>query len=287
MLLPEKLTGLTASQLLGHTALEKFPLIADDGLFQKFCGLWRKTWPWNLNITPGESIRLIGIECRREVRCRVSAQLLRYYRRKEAEDKLQTLAHRLGLATRVLQAGVWDWDLRTENILWDEKMYEIYGLPQNLSITYQIRANAVPPEDLAKVEAIMQNVISSRSQDFWEFRITLAQTRLLTPFGKPVPSGDFPTIEFAASCVKSVRHLALFDCLVRVLADSRISKISRPSPPLVTSTALRSTRKERILISEDNLVNQKVALANLHKLGFNADIVTNGLQVIDALQRKR
>ena len=36
MLLPEKLTGLTASQLLGHTALEKFPLIADDGLFQKF-----------------------------------------------------------------------------------------------------------------------------------------------------------------------------------------------------------------------------------------------------------
>ena len=34
-------------------------------------------------------------------------------------------------------------------------------------------------------------------------------------------------------------------------------------------------------------MNQKVALANLHKLGFNADIVTNGLQVIDALQRKR
>ena len=93
--------------------------------------------------------------------------------RKEAEDKLRTLAHRLGLATRVLQAGVWDWDLRTENILWDEKMYEIYGLPQNLSITYQRWANAVPPEDLAK--AIMQNVISSKSQDSWEFRITLAR----------------------------------------------------------------------------------------------------------------
>src|ERR1700733_10477372 len=75
---------------------------------------------------------------------------------------------------------------------------------------------------------------------------------LLTPFGKPVPSGDFPTAKFAAYCVKPVRHLALFDCLVRVLTDSRISKTSRPSPPLVTSTALRSTRKERILIAEDN-----------------------------------
>jgi PAS domain-containing protein len=32
----EKLTGHHASQLLGHTALEKFPLIADNGLFHKF-----------------------------------------------------------------------------------------------------------------------------------------------------------------------------------------------------------------------------------------------------------
>ena len=108
--------------------------------------------------------------------------------RKEAENKLQTLARRLGLATRVLQAGVWDWDLRTENILWDEKMYEIYGLPQNLPITYQIWANAVLPEDLAKVEAIMQNVISSKSQDSWEFRITL-------------PNGSLRYIQSAAGTV--------------------------------------------------------------------------------------
>jgi two-component system, sensor histidine kinase and response regulator len=117
----------------------------------------------------------------------------------------------------------------------------------------------------------------------------LGETRLilLTPFGKPVPSEAFPTVKFAAYCVKPVRQSALFDSLVRVLIDSPDSKTPEPSPPSVASGAVRSVRKERILVAEDNLVNQKVALGNLQKLGFKADVVPNGLQVIDALQRKR
>ena len=93
--------------------------------------------------------------------------------RKEAENQLKTFARRLSLATQALQAGVWDWDVRTDHIVWDEKMYELYGVLKNLQVNYQIWADAVVPEDLAEAAAVLQRVISSKSQGSAEFRIKL------------------------------------------------------------------------------------------------------------------
>jgi chemotaxis family two-component system sensor kinase Cph1 len=55
----------------------------------------------------------------------------------KSREQLSTAARRLGLATEALRAGIWDWDVRTDLIVWDEKMYEIYGLTWGSPVGYK------------------------------------------------------------------------------------------------------------------------------------------------------
>jgi PAS domain S-box-containing protein len=94
----------------------------------------------------------------------------------------------------------------------------------------------------------------------------------------------------AAYLTKPVRQSQLFDCLTAVVSNS-----SKPGETpsvaasnLVTKHTLREgTRMSNklILLAEDNLVNQKVAVRQLQKLGYRADTVVNGREAIEALGR--
>ncbi|MGL6284136.1 MAG: response regulator, partial [Microcoleaceae cyanobacterium] len=51
------------------------------------------------------------------------------------------------------------------------------------------------------------------------------------------------------------------------------------------SSALGNRQQARILLAEDNLINQKVAVQFLGKMGYRADVAANGFEVLDALER--
>jgi PAS domain S-box-containing protein len=109
---------------------------------------------------------------------------------------------------------------------------------------------------------------------------------LLTPIGKPIPSDEIAPPNIAACCMKPVRQSALFDCLVQTVAKPMAKDATQPLATRARATASLPLRKERLLLAEDNPVNQEVALGNLRKLGYHADVALNGLEVLDAMETK-
>jgi PAS domain S-box-containing protein len=91
--------------------------------------------------------------------------------RKRAEEELHTLSERLRMATRAASIGIWDWDLRTNMTVWDDAMFEIFGMAKVVPMPYEEFARRVHPEDLPMVEASLANAIRGKTQDFVDFRI--------------------------------------------------------------------------------------------------------------------
>ena len=48
--------------------------------------------------------------------------------RKQVEDALRESEERLGLAVSAAQVGIWDWDLKSDIVIWDDVMYQFYGI---------------------------------------------------------------------------------------------------------------------------------------------------------------
>ncbi len=105
---------------------------------------------------------------------------------------------------------------------------------------------------------------------------------MLTSLGLRGDAADMKRIGFAAYLTKPVRPDRLHACLLTVLGRG---PKQAPAAPLVTSHTLSEAKRGsiRILLAEDNPINQKIALHLLARFGFQADAVLNGQAAIEAL----
>ncbi|MEH2026512.1 GAF domain-containing protein [Nostoc sp.] len=108
-------------------------------------------------------------------------------------------------------------------------------------------------------------------------------------------------IGFAAYLVKPIKPSRLFDAIINILETQPESEQgvkgrrleateeipTRETSSIFTSSSpkLATKSKLRILLAEDNLVNQKVALKQLQSLGYKADVVANGKEVLQLLEK--
>ncbi|MBC7983245.1 MAG: response regulator [Candidatus Obscuribacterales bacterium] len=107
---------------------------------------------------------------------------------------------------------------------------------------------------------------------------------LLTSSGQRGDGKLFAELGFAGYLLKPVTQRDLIDCLTLVLGV-RSESWQNQTQPIVTRHLLRSQRSAeatRILLAEDNVVNQKVACRTVEKLGYKVDVAPNGQAAVEA-----
>jgi PAS domain S-box-containing protein len=167
----ERLTGLQKADLLGRTVLEVMPTTEPR---------WIETYG---------QVALTGVPIEFE---EYSHPLCRWFEikayspspgqfavlfkdttaRKQAEDKLAEGAERLRLALDAAKAGVWEWDLRTNENYWSDELRSLYRLDQkNVVPSYDEWLQLIQPEDRAALAAAVQATVSHQEELNIEWRL--------------------------------------------------------------------------------------------------------------------
>jgi len=108
---------------------------------------------------------------------------------------------------------------------------------------------------------------------------------MLTSMGHRGDVARLETLGCAGYLLKPIKQGQLYEAIVAVLG-SRVTKAEQPRSKMVTRHLLSEQKREntRILLAEDNSINQKLAVAVLQKAGFPVDVVDNGKQAVAALK---
>jgi signal transduction histidine kinase/DNA-binding response OmpR family regulator len=98
---------------------------------------------------------------------------------------------------------------------------------------------------------------------------------------------DIPKNLFSVRLTKPAKASQIFDTIASIFPWEKDGlKTPHPHDPTVVARAALPIHSERILLAEDNIVNQKVALTMLLRLGYRADVAGNGLEALEAVRRQ-
>lgn len=93
-------------------------------------------------------------------------------RNRETTRLLRLSEERLKIATATGQVGIWDLDLQTNELVWDDTMFELYGVRRgDFSGAYDAWSTRLHPDDMAEAEAVLREAIAGAREYQPEFRV--------------------------------------------------------------------------------------------------------------------
>jgi CheY-like chemotaxis protein len=110
---------------------------------------------------------------------------------------------------------------------------------------------------------------------------------LLTSHGMRGDAARARDAGFDAYLTKPLRELQMRDAVVSVLGRKHQASADASAPPIITRHTIKERRQDKpcILLAEDNVVNQKVAMLHLRKLGYSAEVVNNGREALETIEK--
>jgi CheY-like chemotaxis protein/signal transduction histidine kinase len=167
---------------------------------------------------------------------------------------------------------------------WGARAEEAPDGPLALQALYQAR-DAGDPFKVAIVDMQMPGMDGATLARIIKSDEKLKDTLLVLccSLGQRGDAKRMQEIGFSAYLVKPVRHWEIRGCLSAVVTGTVVTE---PEQPLVTRHTIREINRGvvRILLAEDNITNQQVAVGILKKMGLHADAVANGAEAVKALE---
>jgi len=109
---------------------------------------------------------------------------------------------------------------------------------------------------------------------------------LLTSMGVYKERSSEAQEAFASCLTKPVKPVQLHEVLVRVISGAKAAPVRKPGPTTKLDPKLAERLPLRMLLADDNVINQKVALRLLQQMGYRVDVANNGVEAVSALDKQ-
>lgn len=192
-----------------------------------------------------------------------------------------------GVRALVVDDNITNCEILTINMAnWGMRPFEVQDAPQALGALYR-GLDENDPFHLAVIDMQMPGMdgLALGRAIKADPRLAGVAMVMLTSMGARGDAKRFHEAGFRAYALKPIRRRDLLNILQRVLSDTA----PEDNPQIITRQSARERvlplpSTGRILIAEDNITNQQVAVGILTKLGMRTDAVANGAEALHALR---
>jgi PAS domain S-box-containing protein len=174
---------------------------------------------------------------------------------REAREKADASALKMQIANDSAGIGVWEWDLETNALIWDDWMYKLYGIETKLfSGAYEAWEKSVHPEDIEDAKAKLEAAVAETGVYDTEFRVIR-------------PDGEIRTMKASAEVIRNGEGTPI--SVIGVNYD-----ISEKVNALATLVEAKKEAERAVKAKSDFLANMS------HEIRTPMNAILGGLQLL-------